>query len=284
MLQEGEVERLGSARTIKVDVRVIAATNKDLEAEIEKGDLPRGSLLPPERHPDPGAAAARPARGHPGAGPALRRSLQPREQPPAAALHAGRARVHAEGALEGERPRAEEHRRAAADHDARRQRSTSTICATSSALETEAGAVDAGAGRERPRRPGTLREFKESAERKFLVEKLRENAWNISKTAEVIGTPRSNLYKKLEQYAITPGELTARSSSRCRMRQKIVGFSIRRQTLTPDDRRRRRSLAERGSKARGKSELRRAVRRVTPGRGNSKDSGTENIPLRRSAS
>jgi two-component system nitrogen regulation response regulator NtrX len=52
-------------------------------------------------------------------------------------------------------------------------------------------------------RPGTLREFKESAERAFLVDKLRENAWNISKTAEVIGTPRSNLYKKLEQYAIS---------------------------------------------------------------------------------
>jgi len=51
-------------------------------------------------------------------------------------------------------------------------------------------------------RPGTLREFKESAERAFLVEKLRENNWNISKTAEVIGTPRSNLYKKLEQYGI----------------------------------------------------------------------------------
>ena len=51
-------------------------------------------------------------------------------------------------------------------------------------------------------RPGTLREFKESAERAFLVDKLRENSWNISKTAEVIGTPRSNLYKKLEQYGI----------------------------------------------------------------------------------
>jgi two-component system nitrogen regulation response regulator NtrX len=52
-------------------------------------------------------------------------------------------------------------------------------------------------------RPGTLREFKEVAERAFLVDKLREHNWNISKTAEVIGTPRSNLYKKLEQYGIT---------------------------------------------------------------------------------
>src|SRR5258706_3227782 len=37
VLQEGEVERIGSARTIKVDVRVIAATNKNLEEEIERG-------------------------------------------------------------------------------------------------------------------------------------------------------------------------------------------------------------------------------------------------------
>jgi two-component system nitrogen regulation response regulator NtrX len=50
---------------------------------------------------------------------------------------------------------------------------------------------------------GTLREFKDNAERAYLVQKLRENAWNISKTAEAIDTPRSNLYKKLEQYQIT---------------------------------------------------------------------------------
>ena len=49
---------------------------------------------------------------------------------------------------------------------------------------------------------GTLREFKDAAERAYLVQKLRENNWNISKTAEVIDTPRSNLYKKLEQYGI----------------------------------------------------------------------------------
>ena len=84
MLQEGEVERLGSARTIKVDVRVIAATNKNLEEEIEKGQLPRGSLFPAGGDPDSRAAAARAARRHPAARPALHGLLQPREQHAAA--------------------------------------------------------------------------------------------------------------------------------------------------------------------------------------------------------
>lgn len=39
MLQEGELERLGSARTINVDVRVMAATNRDLEQAIANGDF-----------------------------------------------------------------------------------------------------------------------------------------------------------------------------------------------------------------------------------------------------
>ena len=56
---------------------------------------------------------------------------------------------------------------------------------------------------EAPAPAGTLREFKDQAERAYLVQKLRENSWNISKTAEVIDTPRSNLYKKLEQYHIS---------------------------------------------------------------------------------
>ena len=37
VLQEGTFERLGSNKTIKVDVRIIAATNRDLEAEVAKG-------------------------------------------------------------------------------------------------------------------------------------------------------------------------------------------------------------------------------------------------------
>jgi transcriptional regulator with GAF, ATPase, and Fis domain len=37
VLQEGEFERLGSTRTMKVNVRVIAATNRDLDQEIRDG-------------------------------------------------------------------------------------------------------------------------------------------------------------------------------------------------------------------------------------------------------
>jgi two-component system nitrogen regulation response regulator NtrX len=50
---------------------------------------------------------------------------------------------------------------------------------------------------------GSLREFKEGSERAFIVARLRENGWNISATAQAIDTPRSNLYKKLEQYGIS---------------------------------------------------------------------------------
>lgn len=39
VLQEGEFERIGSNKTLRVDVRIIAATNKDLERAVEQGDF-----------------------------------------------------------------------------------------------------------------------------------------------------------------------------------------------------------------------------------------------------
>ena len=68
VLETGEFERLGSPRTIKVDVRVIAATNRDLAGGGPQGPLPGGPLLPAQRLPDPRAAAARAGGGHPAAG------------------------------------------------------------------------------------------------------------------------------------------------------------------------------------------------------------------------
>lgn len=49
---------------------------------------------------------------------------------------------------------------------------------------------------------GTLREAREEFERNFIVQKLEENDWNISRTAEVIELERSNLHRKIKSYGI----------------------------------------------------------------------------------
>ena len=71
VIETGEFERLGSSKTRKVSVRLISATNADLNAEVEAGAIPAGPLLPAEHDRDSPAAAARSARGHSAAGEAL---------------------------------------------------------------------------------------------------------------------------------------------------------------------------------------------------------------------
>jgi len=70
-LQESEFERVGGVKTIRVNVRLIAATNRDLEEH-----FPRGSLLPTRRRADSATGAARPHRGPPAARGPLRLAMQ----------------------------------------------------------------------------------------------------------------------------------------------------------------------------------------------------------------
>lgn len=215
VLQEGEVERLGSSRTIKVDVRVIAATNKDLEEEIAanrfREDLYfRLSVIPiivpplAERRDDIPALAQhfvaqfsrdsnrRQARFSPGALDAL-----------AAARWRGNIRELrnvVERLLimtDGDVIDADDVRSVVKPGDGRPTPVAAAASGASGSAPSGSQAVVASSGG-----PATLREFKEWSERAFLVEKLREFGWNISKTADEIDTPRSNLYKKLEQYVI----------------------------------------------------------------------------------
>lgn len=51
----------------------------------------------------------------------------------------------------------------------------------------------------------TLKEAKEAFEKSFIIKKLRENNWNISKTAEAIDLERSNLHRKIKAYNIVLG-------------------------------------------------------------------------------
>ncbi len=228
VLQEGEVERLGSSRTMKVDVRVIAATNKDLGAEIDAGrfreDLYfRLSVIP---------IHVPPLRERIEDIPLLVRhftdlsskegSFRPKRFTPAAMemlqQHRWKGNIRelrntVERMLIMTRSelidvpdlrdilRAEPSRPMAAGGSAVPSASPGAVAGAPA--NPGAPGASAVAGEQAPIKPGTLREFKEAAERTFLVEKLRENGWNISRTAEVIGTPRSNLYKKLEQYQIT---------------------------------------------------------------------------------
>ena len=64
VLQERTVRPVGGHEEIPVQCRVVAATNRDLKREVERGPLPRGPLLPPQRDQPAPAAAARAARGH----------------------------------------------------------------------------------------------------------------------------------------------------------------------------------------------------------------------------
>jgi two-component system nitrogen regulation response regulator NtrX len=201
VLQEGEVERLGSARTNKVDVRVIAATNKNLEEEIEKGhfreDLYFRLAVIPIHVP--------PLRERPEDVPQLVRhymeyfarenNVRPKRITPAALEVLQRHRW--KGNIR-ELCNTVERIMIMTAGD------TIDVADLPDIVRAPASAGRAGAAADpETLRSGTLREFKDNTERTYLVAKLRENGWNISKTAEVIDTPRSNLYKKLEQYQIS---------------------------------------------------------------------------------
>jgi two-component system nitrogen regulation response regulator NtrX len=198
VLQEGEVERLGSARTIKVDVRVIAATNKDLEDEIAQGrfreDLYYRLKVIPIMVP--------PLRERPGDIPLLIRHFadmfsRDNNRKPARFTAAAMDML-------------QNHRWKGNVRELRNTVERLIIMSPGEMVDVPDvrgvlrfdSAGRAGQADQSQEKPGTLRGFKENAERAFLVEKLREHNWNISKTAEVIDTPRSNLYKKLEQYGI----------------------------------------------------------------------------------
>jgi two-component system nitrogen regulation response regulator NtrX len=201
VLQEGEVERLGSAKTIKVDVRIIAATNKDLEEEIANGrfreDLYfRLSVIPILVPPLRERADDIPALVQHFVNQFSRESnRRPVRFAPAALALLSQARW---------RGNVRELKNAIERLIIMSDRDTIEAEDVRSVLRTESRPVAATSSATTPGapRPATLREFKEWSERAFLVEKLRELGWNISKTAEVIDTPRSNLYKKLEQYGI----------------------------------------------------------------------------------
>ena len=197
VLQEGEVERLGSSKTINVDVRVVAATNKNLQEVIEKGEFRedlffRLSVIPIYVPP-------------------LR---ERREDIPPLIDHF--VRMLCEENNLPSKPFSEASIEMLSQHywrgnirELRNSVERLLVMAPgeSIGLDEVKAVLAAGvlpvAAEPIVNSMSTLRDFKETSERAFLVAKLRELDWNISKTATLIETPRSNLYKKLEHYRIS---------------------------------------------------------------------------------
>jgi len=193
-LEEGRVTRIGATKAISVDVRVIAATNKNIEGEIAEGRF-REDLF-------------------------YRLNVVPVEVP---SLQEHRddiklliAKFVADMARDSgvkPKPFAEETIRALEARDwpgnvRELRNAVERLLILSPGDTVTAADVERLSGAGSDQEVGnlihceTFDQFKQSAERAFLEAKLAENNWNVSETARSLDMPRSNLYKKIEKYGL----------------------------------------------------------------------------------
>ena len=199
ILQERCFERVGGTRLVTVDVRIVAATNKNLDEEIRQGhfreDLFFRLNVIPFRVP------------------ALRERV---EDIPLLVAHF----VDLFDRKEGREPKSflpetldilKQYHWPGNVRELRNIIERILIMAPGRAV-TGSDVPDLYGGGTAPPYPcptldgalalSTLRQAREEFEREYLIQKLEENDWNISRTAEVIELERSNLHRKIKSYGI----------------------------------------------------------------------------------
>ncbi|MGH7533107.1 MAG: sigma-54-dependent transcriptional regulator [Gemmatimonadales bacterium] len=201
-LQEGIITRVGGARPVTVDVRVLAATNKRLEEEIAAGRFRedlfyRLNVLP---------IHVPPLRERRDDIPLLTRHfvdvLSRESGTPARTFDAGAL----EGLARREWPgNVRELRNAVERLLILADGKTVTGADVERILGMDGAGVTAADGSDEGGEPGdgSFEQFKLDAEKSFLAQKLREHEWNVSETARALKMPRSNLYKKIERYGLS---------------------------------------------------------------------------------
>lgn len=196
ILQEQKFERVGGSRTIQVDVRVIAATNKDLEAEIEKGrfrdDLYYRLNVVPIRVP--------PLRDRVEDIPALVVEFL-KEISSNMNLE---TKVFSEEALE-------KLKKYPWPGNVRELKNlVERLVIMTPGKEILGSHIPPPFSREEnldtalasSLDAATIKEAKDHFEKAFISRKLQENKGNISQTADAIGIERSNLHKKIKAYGL----------------------------------------------------------------------------------
>jgi len=196
-LEEQRFEPVGAHDSVQVDVRVIAATNKTLEQEIERGNFRedlfyRLNVIP--FHVPP-----------------LRDRL---EDVPILADYFLREFTSSYGRKPKElTPQA--YQTLAEHHWPGNVRELKNlierIVILNPQVRVDARHIPLSTSRravpERvPDRFGSLQEVRESVEREYILKKLEETSGNVTRTAELLGLERSNLYRKMKTLGIAPKE------------------------------------------------------------------------------
>jgi two-component system nitrogen regulation response regulator NtrX len=197
VLQDGEVTRIGGAKSRRVDVRVLAATNKRIEEEIAAGrfreDLYYRLNVVPIHVPP------------------LR---ERREDIPLLIDHFLLQLARHDGVAPRGVDSSAIERLTQFDWpgNVRELRNTiERLLILATGPRVTAADVDRLAGMRSAAAGGlggleeskTYESFKLAAERAFLLVKLRQHDWNVAETARALEMPRSNLYKKIERHALS---------------------------------------------------------------------------------
>ena len=201
-LQSGEITRVGGEQVIAVDVRVVAATNKDLDAAVAAGEFREDLFFRlnviPLRSPS--------LRERPEDVPLLAKSflvefceengMKPKP------FEADVLEALSERGWPGNvrELRNVVERMAILSDDTITLDDLPELPRRQIPAEQTAALPTAIAGAEGPRE--TLREYRERAEKQFVLDTLERFDWNISRAAVVLGVERTNLHKKMRSLGI----------------------------------------------------------------------------------
>ena len=197
-LEEQRVEPLGSDEPVRVDVRVVASTNKNLEEEIERGNFREDLFYRLNVIPF--------------AVPPLRERI---EDVPLLADHFLREFTTAYGRKPKElTPEAMamllSYHWPGNVRELKNLMERIVIMNPQVRIEARHIPLTLGAGGKVFTRPserfGSLQEVREAAERDYIQKKLEETRGNVTRTAELLGMERSNLYRKMKTLGIVTKE------------------------------------------------------------------------------
>lgn len=197
-LQESKITRVGGNESISVDVRILAATNKNLEEKIREGNFRedlfhRISVIP--LHVPP---------------------LRERKEDIPLIAESCLKKLKANDISFSSVSFSEDGLKALESRDwtgnvRELQNAVERLGILSPTDEIDEEAVNSVL---KPKKAGSkdlqslaketddFQDFKEAAERLFLVQQLEKNDWNISQTAEAVGIQRSHIYNKMKKYRI----------------------------------------------------------------------------------